>query len=769
MRELSKEEIESWRSLSKSERDEALTMLSEEQRAQLLKALKEPVTKTRRDAAREYEERRRLVERDIRFPDIEDIERRTSLEQDDPAWLKHYFPKVFNLPFTKDQMQSVEEVGHCLRYGNKECIAGPRFDGKTSITRYLLLKYMLTKESPFGLYVASSDGKAEQSEKAIKQHLRISCRQFQQDFIAVTPLAADYPFECAVSSYVARAPSRANNVTTAGGAKIHVQWAGDEWILPSLEAGAMDDEEAWERWRIKPGELGSILIATGIMGSVLQGANVLDMRPSFVVLDDLDSRDSLTVEDGKMAPKIEQIIEKTISGMQGPGLKMGQIMLCTVTARRSIAFWYSDPETKPAWGGRRVKRLKSYPDRLDLWDQYMTLRKKGQKEKKDGRTIDPDGRTAHQFYLDNFDAMNAGADVGNPYVHDETIQKDGSKRQVSSLQWCYDFMADGDADPEKGEEAFNTEYQQEPPEGDEVNKILLSAYHVQHNARSGCDKNIVPPETKGIACGLDIKKIGFHYVVWAFTDSPTRAACIDYNFHETKFAGDYLRVEDAERAILKGLHEWRDARDDEPYCDMDGTEFRINLALIDQGWKHETWATQPADQFCAEAGLARFLPCKGWGDGQYRRPQRNRRLIIGDNCHVSFSSAVPHVNWNTDHYKMRVHEGFLTAPGEAGSLSLFEPSAAKTGRRIQPHFSFAKHIVSEVFEERFIPGYRGMVSKWWKDGSQNHYLDASAQGLVAISILGGTTLASTPAPAPVSSYGPPQDVMADDFGGSRSW
>jgi len=481
---------------------------------------------------------------------------------------------------------------------------------------------------------------------------------------------------------------------------------------------------------------------------MLQGANVLDMRPTAVILDDLDKRDSLavkgatmSVEDGKVAPKIMQIINKTISGMKGQGESMGQVMLCTVTTHKSVAFRYSDPEQEPSWSGERKKRMITWPKRMDLWDEYIQRRQKGMKSKDEaGVTIDRHGRDAHQFYLDNREAMDDGHVLGNYNIHDASILPDGTQKQVSTLQWCFDFIAD------EGEEAFKTEYQQEPPEEEGVNRMSLTAYHVQHNARSGLNRNDVPPDTAGITCGLDIKKLGFHYVVWAFCETPTRAVCIDYNFHALKFAGDQLRVEDAERAILLGLHEWREERDQSPYIDMDGREFQINLALIDQGWKHETWASQPADHFCAEAGLNRFLPCKGWGDGMYRKPQPTRKLIVGDNCHVSFSGAVPHVNWNTDHWKMKVHEGFLTDPGEPGSLSLFTPPKERDGKRNQPHLDFAKHITSHVWEERFVPGYRGMVCKWWKEGGQDHYLDAASQGLVARSLLGASTLVPTEQP-----------------------
>jgi len=276
---------------------------------------------------------KRAAERDITIPSIVDHSRRIEKESDDAAWLLFYLPDVFNLPFTADQLQEIKEVGHCLRYGTKKAIADRRGGGKTSIVRYLILKYMLTKECPFALYVAASDGKAEQSERSIKRRLQLGCKEKNRTFIPTTTLGEDYPFECSVAAYVSRAPARAANVTTDGGTQIHVQWAGDQLILPSIEDASANASDAWRRWMIKPGQLGAILLATGITGSALQGANVLDMRPSFLVLDDLDKRDSLAADrnktstaTGAVVGKIEEIIEKTIAGMRGQGEKMGQVM-----------------------------------------------------------------------------------------------------------------------------------------------------------------------------------------------------------------------------------------------------------------------------------------------------------------------------------------------------------------------------------------------------------------------------------------------------------
>src|SRR5690606_27275827 len=95
----------------------------------------------------------------------------------------------------------------------------------------------------------------------------------------------------------------------------------------------------------------------GITSDELQGCNVYDQRPDFVILDDLDSRDSLAAEDGLIAAKIEEAIDKTIAGLGGQSRRLGQFMICTITSRDSAAFKYSDPAVKPSYSGERIAAI----------------------------------------------------------------------------------------------------------------------------------------------------------------------------------------------------------------------------------------------------------------------------------------------------------------------------------------------------------------------------------------------------------------------------
>ncbi|MEL6109055.1 MAG: hypothetical protein AAFU85_23870 [Planctomycetota bacterium] len=695
-----------------------------------------------KDAQRKRDQRAR--ERDLIIPPIADKARRLEKEQDDAAWMRYYFPDVFYSPFTEDQKNSIGEVARSIEYGTKKCIAGPRGDGKTSITKYRLAKGLLRKrvdgekwghpECPFAMYVGASDPKATQSDQAIRHHLRTACIAkpgSDREFIAHSRLGQDYPFECSIISYVARAPSRANNVTTNGGWKIHVQWANG-LFMPSLEFG--DAHEAWEKWMIRPGVLGAALLACGITGSVLQGANILDVRPTAVILDDLDNRESLAadkrkknVDDGAVAEKICEIINKTISGMKGQGRPMGQVMLCTVTSRKSVAFRYSDPTREPSWGGVRKKRIIDWPVRMDLWEKYMDLRRKGQQKRgEDGEPIDPHAREAHSLFLENYDEMWRGVKLGNDHIHDETILPDGTKTQEDTLQWCFDYIAD------EGMEAFKTEYQQEPPEEDsEAIQSQLTQYHVSDCVRED-ERFSVDNETHLLCSGIDVRKVELHELTVA-SSKEHRYQIPDYDVHG--HAPPEITEEMAESAILQGLHALAKKYDDHVFLDRDGVPVARGVTLIDKGWMGswrqddgtlKTWATQPVETFCRSKGLRYWLPAKGHPP-PYRSPPPSDAVIVGPHWHMNRGAGAQRtcteVIWDTMHYRCEIEKAFQTEDPE-NRIALFEPvDGIHTGHR-----RLSQHVLN---------GVKGLVEM--RQGKtptprRDHWWDALAMSLVALSI-----------------------------------
>lgn len=656
----------------------------------------------------------RAAVRDLKVPPVKEPARREDLRNDPPEWLRFYLPHVFYNPFTPSQLRQIEEFTSALRYGSRKCEAAPRSDGKSTIIKYLTLMLELERLNEFTLVLAATGEKSHRMLGDIKRQLRNTrCKNLHDD----------YPLETTVARYIGSAPARAHNVT-AGGRPIRVEWQQNLIVLPSYE-----DED-----------LGGIIMSHGITSDAVQGCNYNDIRPSFVILDDLDSRDSLAAVDGKIAEKIETIIDHTVAGLGGPGRRLGQVMLCTIPSRNSVAFRYSDPTEKPAWSGVRSPRILKWPTRKDLWDEYMHLRSKGKGTfRPDGKPIDPHGREAHRFYEANRAAMDEGAELSNVYDFEADIMPDGTPKHLSALQKCYDYISDNTLP------SFLTEHQNDPPADDQdANKLILTAHHIQHNCLSGLERRIVPDGTVLMTLGGDLQKRGIHWVLIAWNEQS--AGCIvDYDFFS--FGTEGRDAADCELAILEGLWAWHAALQEHPYLKADGELVPIDLALLDMGWKDESWNTQPVQSFCNALGNREFMPSKGMAN--YRRPKESRATVIGDNWHVTFPA--PFVAMNSDHWKLKVHEGFLCDRGATGSLSLFNQPLIDGRPNRNFHLSYSKHILAESWETRTVPGFRRPETKWWHFGKPNHYFDATYQAIVARSVRGLNVLAAAQVPGTTQS------------------
>ena len=542
---LTKEEIDWLRSLNEPDRDLLLGELPMEVRLTAMRTLGMD-TGSRHTREIDRQSKVRASERDLIIPEVADSKRRADLEQDDEAWLAYYLEDVFYNPFTQDQSDLIADARRCLDYGTMKCKAAPRGDGKSSIVKYLMLKYALERRVIFPMVLAATFTKSRSISDSLRR--RLSSRKR-------TRLSLDYPLECYVARYVDGAPQRSKSCTANGGRPIHVEWGGGGayFILPSWA-----DED----------EMGAIVMSLGWTSDDLQGCNVYDMRPDFVMIDDLDSRDSLAADHGLIAGKIVEVIDKTVAGLRGQSRRMGQLYACTITSTDAAAYIYSEPKKKPAWDGERVAAIKTWPTDTKAWDEYIRLRQKGMMEG------DEHAREAHDYYLANKDTMDAGADVSNEWHYDGTTLPDGSMNEVSNLEHCFNFVADN------GREAFDTEYQQDPPKRSDLLELKVNAYAVS-SCTGDHSRQYVDPEAPLLVAGVDVRKIELHDIRLARSDFSHHHVCdYDVNFH----GKGEITVQQAEYAILDGLRALQKRYRKEPIRDENGTVQAVDLTLIDKGW-----------------------------------------------------------------------------------------------------------------------------------------------------------------------------------------
>lgn len=675
---------------------------------------------------------KRADDRDLTIPECKDFARRARCEADDELWLLTYCGDVFYNPFTPRQKKTIRDCGEALRYGTQKCKAEPRGDGKSSIVKYLTLKYSLTRQVKFPLLLAATGSKAKDALESLKRRMAagMTINARNKKCVPRSPLGEDYPLECATAAYVDPWPSRARNVTANNQKRIHVEWGANCIILPT-----------WEESE----PLGPIILALGITSDELQGCNVYDQRPDFVMLDDLDSRDSLSAADGVIAGKIEEAVDKTIAGMGGQSRRLGKFMLCTITSRSSAAWKYSDPLQKQ-WSGERGGAIQAWPDRADLWQKYIELRQDGSTLGEDGRPKDVFGRKAHQHYLDNQNEMDAGAVLSNPHNFDASLLPDGSQKQISSLQRCYDYIAD------HGLISFQTEHQNDPPEDTGTVESGINVTLIRKQL-SGIPKLIIPDGCTVLTHACDVGKTkGFHWVVRAWKPNGTRYV-IDYGIMDVKGV-KWGSNEGIERALYNAVLQRMDEFKTEAYCFANGEVIRESLSLFDARWN--TDAICKAVKQCGLGVMAHVGIGKSGGavQGTFREllaNTQNRRKCgtahAYEELHTGDYGKLWVVHGDTDHWKAFEHDGWMTAQDKPGCSFLFGGDDAERKEVDErSHEQYASHICAEVEADVELRGFK--VRKWIPKAKQNDWLDASYMSCVAAAMKGIRVVGSQPAGRP---------------------
>jgi hypothetical protein len=670
------------------------------------------VAERERDANRKRESR--AAGKTVNVPVCADPERRKRLEANDEAWLLWYFGEdsgsenPFTYEFTEQQKEMITAIRHAITRGEDQSIAASRGEGKTTYCQRMILKYTLQGVIKFAILFAATGSAAQDSLETIQTEIEFNDR-----------LCADYPEVCVPVRALDNTPNRAHYQLVVGKRHDNGQpydptassfsWCGQQIYLPKVPGSPSK----------------GAIIATRGLDSEVRGVSKRGKRPDVAVIDDPDTQE--TIRNPEQADKLEKKIDRDIAALGSQTRSIGRVMLSTIQNRKCVSFKFTDPEQKQSWKPKRFRFLVKPPDRLDLWQEYIGLKQtdwvKGTNK-------------AHEFYLANREVMDAGAIVGN--VNRFTAA------EVTALEFYYTQVA------RLGAEAVATEYDNDPAADENTQRQVLTAYHIQNNCNSDLEKREVPDGTICITRAGDVQKLGLHHVTIAWNEEGA-GSIIDYDFFEFLTKGK--KAADCELLILEGLHAWYAAQQEQPFMDVHGDLYDVDLTLIDQGWKDETWNAQPVQMFCAQVGINNYIPSKG--QPNYRRPSDSDRIIIGDNWHISFQGGLPTVIMNADHWKHKVHDGLMLDGGQPGALTLHLPVKKEDGRR-EKHMSYSKHILQEVWQTRPTKGFGGNRTGWFNIGQKpNHWFDATYAAICARSLCRISTLPpATPTAPPPQTYIP---------------
>lgn len=653
----------------------------------------------RRDAERKKQSR--LQARRVHISvSAASLRRRTRLEKDVRKWLRHYFPEVFEYDFTANQTAIVDAILTAATEGGDQSIAAPRGDGKTSIAECVIVYCVLKGILLFPVIFSATGDDAERILGNIKQRLEENER-----------LVEDYNEVCGPAKALEGQPNRANGQVVYGNigsvefgdTRSKIRWSGRQVVLPTIA--------------VKGSRATGSVIATRGLDAAVRGLRYLTKRPDLAVIDDPETRDIAGSDDDRQRHKLELKIDQDIAGCAGQTRRLARVVLTTIMSRKSLSYKLTDPEQKPSFRGKRFRYMMQLPERLDLWDEFVSL------TQTDWRA-EPKTRVAHEFYLNHRDLMDAGAVVGNPY-------RRGDRVEVSAIESYFVEVA------RIGQESVSTEYDNDPPEETgPVESGITSHLILQH--LSGYDRCVIPPGCTVVTQGVDVGKYALHFVVRAWRPDGT-GFVIDKGVQDV--AGTTIGQDmGVEHAILQALRARMEKANDGSYRTIDGEVVPVSLTLIDAGYK-----TDAVYAFCREAGLS-CRPAMGIGKSagcvrvhfqDVTRASKDRKP--GDHWFLSRQSRGAWlVNMDADYWKAWEHARWLTATDKPGTMFLYGTASPEVGRRRGryevEHFTYSKHLCAEVEVEEPIKGV--LVRRWRAKSDTNHFFDASYMTNVAANMRG---------------------------------
>lgn len=682
------------------------------------------IAATRNDERRRDADRKRRVRTASRLIEIEvssaSLRRRKNYERDIVRWLRHYFSDVFTRPLTEQQIKMAHAILHAAKYGGDQSVAAPRGDGKTTITECVVVYCVLTGLLTFPLILAATGPDAERILSNIKGH-------FEDNDL----LNEDYNEVCGPIRELDGLPNRANGQLVKGTigteeikeCRSRIRWSGRYVNLPHVPG--------------KQSRANGAIIATRGLDAAVRGIKIGTKRPDLAVIDDPETRDMAESPDENQPKKLERKIDQDVAGCAGQSRRLARVMLTTLMRRECVSARYTDPKQKPSWHGVRFGLIEKWPVRSDLWDEYII------KRQADQASGDKFGRGAHAYYLANRQSMDDGVVVGNPWRFVGDKLPDGSRYQVSTIQYAYDLIAD------IGRDSFFTEYQNDPPEETGPMESGLTAHRIMCQV-SGYERGMIPPGCTVLTQGIDLGKFALHWVVRAWRADAT-GYVIDYGIeevHGTTVGSD----QGVDTAVARAIKSRMDACSNEVYCFPDGLVHGVDLTLVDAHYRTDAvYAT------CKEIGLG-IRPAMGVG-AQSGRIRTNFRqpLVNTHDRHAGdgwFEQRQPGnvwlVNMDTNRWKTWEHDRWMTATDKPGVLFMYGDGG--DGKQLTPdqkaHHSYAHHIVAEIEIETI---KRGVLVREWKAKSpNNHWLDASYMADVAASMKGIRLLSAKVKQQPVT-------------------
>jgi len=684
-----------------------------------------PITERDTDATRKRNKRSESAR--IEIPQCVDPIRRERCLQDPEEFLRTYMPKKFRQPFGKVHSRIIETIHDRASTGGKKAVAAPRSRGKSTIVKGMNIYLTCRELVRFIVPICATTKLAGRIYK-----------DYRNEWGNNDLLYQDFPEICAPVRHLDGAPQRASRQHIDGKLTL-INWSSTDFLrLPKVPGDANDYLKSLGKpWS----PFGGVKMTFCGLDAAFRGLNIDDDRPDFLIIDDPETRESAKSID-QIDDRIE-IIEKDIEGLEGQDKPMAIVMVTTLQNTYCVSAQFTDPEQKAAWEGERYGWIEKWPDRADLWDEYIARRRAAQ------QAGDRHGMAAVDFYLDNREAMHAG--VGMLAENFKEVKtKDGRQAVHSAIQEAYNKISDTNLS------AFKAEYQNDPDQEEQPETSALTPGRVAGQL-SGIERGEIADDAAFSFVGIDIGKYKSHWVKIRMT----REAVLwvtDYGIIETHGLTKNSSTQAIELAILESLREFSDTdvfKDSQPL-----------LALVDSGD-----FTDSIYEFCIQAGRP-FFPSKGWSKEKFHQKKKTDEYspFLEAYAHKTRDSKRREMwlyNLSGEYWKKWGQERFLVDPfidhtRIPGSVALFNPPH----NDMKFHLQFARHMVSE--SEQLVPVDGKINKRVWvvHDKANNHWLDAYALACCAAGCAGLRIVNPEPVepvqakkreprPAVVNQYGQP--------------
>jgi len=664
-------------------------------RVEVLAALRDRTPKSKATQDKDIERKRSMRSESARvvIPPVANSDRRAACLADPRAFLKTYFPTIFFAPFADHHLAMIEAIERRAKYGGDKAVAAPRGDGKTQVTIGMAIWALLATDRRFLVLIAKNGKKAKSLFKQIKNKFN--------DPVRYPELCGDFPEISAPVKALEGAPQRAGK-QHVDGELTRIEWSADKLTIPYVYASPFS---------------GKRVIYFG-MDSAIRGESEEGDRPDLVIIDDPETREAAFSETQHF--EIEEMIDRDVAGLAGPTTKLARVVLTTVQNKRCYSYRVTNRKISPSWEGDCYGILKQWPERRDLWDEYISIWQQGQ------ASDDPHGKAATAFYIANMEEMKLGAIVTNPHRFVSVRGPDGEPLEVDALQSFFNFVA------RFGMASAMSELQNEPEDDQEVASTTITPGIVQRRD-SGFSRNELPRvEGVKVFVGCDLGKYESYWVKIAIHGNAV-GHVIDYGVaHTSQDIDEKSDNESVQRAVLRSLLAWR-----LEIMEANPPEF----VLVDSGS-----FTDAAYEFIRQVGGVPFAVSKGHDTKQMRFiGEDTSDKIHYEQCRADFQGREVGLwlyNFDSVYWKKQVHQRFITSTfddigrHQDGTLSLWHEESKMT------HKTYSHHICAEIWEERFIER-KGLVGKWQPKSKRNHWLDATAMALCAAGIHGFRVLPRT--------------------------